>query len=237
MQRNVAHVLINTTIDLDHRQKFSAIVNKPFHLFMAIREIYEDQIEMAGPMAFERLLHINYNDYSSAQAWLSAHDNCLMELSICSYYGVPEDLRAWFLLRSLPPTDEWDVFKNMLGMMRIRGLDLVINQILEQRALLFSKTEEKALFVTKREAGKRGKDGKTIKDGKGEKSKKDRPKCTHFKRPAETCWKLHPRLKAATDATNVAQESEDEYLLLVADPAETDVALSAITSSIWVCDS
>jgi hypothetical protein len=128
----------------------------------------------------------------------------------------------------------------MLGIMRTRGLDPVINHILEQEARLFSKNQKKALFVTKRETGKRGKDGKTVKDkeGKGDKPKKDRPKCTHCKRTghlAEGCWKLHPELKPVA---NVAQESGDEYPLLVAATVDDSTALSAVSSSdVWVCDS
>lgn len=59
--------------------------------------------------------------------------------------------------------------------MKIRSLDAIINHILEQESHLAAKANEKAVFVMKREARKRGKDGKTVKrEGKGDKDKKDR---------------------------------------------------------------
>jgi hypothetical protein len=149
-----------------------------------MKEMYDNQMDMAGPMAFEKLLHIKYEDFPMAQAWLSAHDDCLRELAICGYH-IPEDLHTWLLLRSLPHTDEMDGFKHMLGIIEVHGLDAVITHILEQEARLYFKQQDKELFVTKKEAGKRGKDGKTKKDkeGKGKKTEKTnkRTKCSHCK--------------------------------------------------------
>jgi hypothetical protein len=131
-----------------------------------------------------------------------------------------------------------------IGIMKIRSLDAIIDHVLEQESHLAMKTDEKVLFVTKREAGKRGKDGKTIKkEGKGDKDKKDQPKCTHCKRTGhlvDKYWKLHPELKTATEITKVAQEeSEDEYLLLATDSAEAEEMILSVSSCdiAWVCDS
>jgi hypothetical protein len=136
---------------------------------------------------------------------------------------------------------EWEAFKMTIGIMRIRSLDANINHILGQESRLASKSNEDALFVTKREAGKRGKDGKPIKtEGKGDKSKKDRTKCTHCRRTGhvpDKCWKLHPELKTAMEVAKVAQESEDEYLVLATDSIEEETMLSASSSDTWACDS
>jgi hypothetical protein len=179
-QRNIVHALINMTLDHNHRQKFRHIVNQPYRLWTAIQQMYENQSEMAGPMVLERLLRIKYEDFPTAQAWLTAQDNCRRELAICDY-EVPDHICPWLLLHNLPPTEEWEAFKTTIGMMKIRSLNAIINHILEQESRLAAKPNEKALFVTKREAGKRGKDSKTVKK-KGKGDKKDRPKCMHCRR-------------------------------------------------------
>jgi hypothetical protein len=74
------HSLINTTLDLNHHQKLRHIVNQPYRLWMAIQQMYENQINMAGPMALERLLQMKYEDFPTTQAWLTVQDNWLKDL-------------------------------------------------------------------------------------------------------------------------------------------------------------
>lgn len=62
----------------------------------------------------------------------------------------------------------------MLGTIRVRGLDAVTTHVFEQEARLYSKAQDRALFVTKKEAGKHGNDGKANRDKEGTREKNEK---------------------------------------------------------------